>query len=234
MKNILLAIFFIASQAINTPTMAQNAVSNIDSKLILELTELKQEKVAIETKSKEQEAACYKKFAVSSCLKEVKTEKLAALNGIKLRELAISDRQRLGKEKAVQLKKDKSDASNQSKEASKALQPENSGQEGITRKSEKIISNPNPRTEKLPADEQQRINAASKRVADVNAKLAAAQKKAQMRAKKQSQTSEQSASYAKKVQLAEEHKNELAKKQADKTKAKSAPLPIPSAAEIAR
>jgi colicin import membrane protein len=234
MRNILLAIFFIAATAINTPTMAQNTVSNIDSKLALELTELKQKKVAIETKSKEQEAACYKKFAVSSCLKEVKTEKLAALNGVKQRELAISDRQRLGKEKVVQLKKDKSDASNQSKETSAALQPENSGQEGITRKSEKIISNPNPRAEKLPADEQQRINAANKRVADVNAKLAAAQKKAQMRAKKQSQTSEQSASYAKKVQLAEEHKNELAKKQADKTKAKSAPLPIPTAAEIAR
>ena len=106
MRNILLAIFFIAIQAINTPTMAQNGLSNIDSKLVLELTELKQEKLAIEIKSKEQEAACYKKFAVSSCLKEVKTEKLAALNGVKLRELAISDRQRFEKEKASEFRID--------------------------------------------------------------------------------------------------------------------------------
>lgn len=234
MRNILLAIFIIAIQAINTPAIAKNDVSNIDSKLMLELAELKQEKLAIEIKSKEQEAACYKKFAVSGCLKEVKVEKLAALNGVKLRELAISDRQRLEKEKTVQLKKDKSDASNQSKEASVASKPQNSDKTGITRKTEKIISNPNPRAEKLPTDERQRLNAASKRVADANKKLAAAQIKAQLRAKKQSQTSEQATSYAKKVQLAEEHKNELAKKQADKTKAKSAPLPVPTAAEIAR
>ena len=109
MKNIFkIAIFISSNSGNNTPAIAKNDVSNIDSKLILELAKLKQEKLAIEAKSKDQEAACYKKFAVSSCLKDVKVEKLAALNGVKLRELAISDRQRLEKEKIVQLKKDKS------------------------------------------------------------------------------------------------------------------------------
>jgi colicin import membrane protein len=242
-----IAIFLVAVNVYNTPAAAEivsgGAISTPDSTLTSEMAKIKQEKLAIEAKSKEQEAACYKKFAVSSCLKDVKTEKLAALNEVKRRELELNNQQRSQKAKAVQEKQEKRESSNatsQTKESPDALKSGNSDDSTQTTKSTKspkTVKNgldSKTRLEKLPADEQQRLNAANKRVADANQKLAASQKKAQLRANKQSQSSAQAASYAKKLQLAEAHKNEIAQKQAAKTKPKSAPLPIPSAAEIAR
>jgi colicin import membrane protein len=250
-NTLIFAIFIIAFQAINTPAAAQiaseNTVNSTESNFASDLNKIKQEKLAIEAKSKEQEAACYKKFAVSSCLKDVKTEKLAALNEVKRRELELNNQQRSQKAKAVQEKQEKressresSNAASQSKESPDALKSGNSDDSTQTTKSTKSPKigksglDSKTRSEKLPADEQRRVNAASKRAADVNQKLAASQKKAQLRANKQSQSSAQAASYAKKLQLAEAHKNDIAQKQAAKTKPKSAPLPIPSAAEIAR
>lgn len=226
------AIFIIALQAINTPAAAQitfeNAANSTESDFSSNLNKIKQDKLAIEAKSKEQEAACYKKFGVSSCLKEVKTEKLAALNDVKKRELEINDQQRSQKAKALQEKQKKresSKASSKTKESPEALKLANP---------EKSNREPKARAEKLPADDKQRVDAANKRAADANQKMAANQKKAQLRANKQSQSSAQTASYTKKVQQAEEHKNAITQKQAAKKKTKSAPLPIPSAAEIAR
>lgn len=238
------AILIIAIKVTNTPAIAQitfeNTVNLIESGYASDLNKIKQEKLAIEAKSKEQEALCYKKFGVSSCLKDVKTEKLTALNDVKRRELELNNQQRSQKAKAVQEKQEKRESSNvtsQSKESPDALKSGNSNDSTQTPKSPKTVKNgfdSKARSEKLPADEQRRVNAASKRVADANQKLAASQKKAQLRANKQSQSSAQAASYAKKLELAEAHKNELAQKQATKTKPKSSPLPLPSAAEIAR
>jgi hypothetical protein len=226
------AIFIIAFQAINTTAIAQvvseNAVNTTESNFASDLNKIKQEKLAIEAKSKEQEAVCYKKFGVSSCLKDVKTEKLAALNEIKRRELEINNQLRSQKEKAFQEKQEKresSKATNKSKDSAEVLKSGNS---------DKNSREPKARAEKLPTDDKQRVDAASKRAAEANQKLVANQKKAQLRANKQSQSSAQTASYTKKLQQAEEHKNSIAQKLAAKTKPKSAPLPIPSAAEIAR
>jgi colicin import membrane protein len=226
------AIIIVALQVINTPAIAQIApeiaANPTESNFSSDLNKIKQEKLAIEAKSKEQEAACYKKFGVSSCLKDVKTEKLTALNEVKRRELEINDQLRLQKAKAVQEKQEKresSKATSKSKESTEALKAGNS---------EKNSREPKARAEKSPTVDRQRVDAASKRAADANQKLAANQKKAQLRANKQAQSSAQTASYAKKLQLAETHKKEIAQKQAAKTKPKSAPLPIPAAAEIAR
>lgn len=226
------AIFIIAFQVTNTSSAVQitseNAVNSTESGFSSDLNKIKQAKLAIEAKSKEQEAACYKKFGVSSCLKEVKTEKLAALSDVKKRELEINDQQRSQKAKAIQEKQEKresSKASSKTKESPDALKLGNS---------EKSKREPKTSTEKLPADDKQRVDAANKRAADANQKMAANQKKAQLRANKQSQSSAQTASYTKKIQQAEEHKNAINQKQAAKKKPKSAPLPIPSAAEIAR
>jgi colicin import membrane protein len=253
-KNFVVAIFLVAIHVYNMPAIAQigikKSVNTTDSTLTSEIATIKQEKLAIEAKSKEKEAACYKKFAVSNCLQDVKTEKLTALNDAKRRELAINEQLRVLKDKAAQVKKEKTEASSKAKVLSTDLKPDSSENSDSkskaalktestsastsTPKSEKTARIPKPRAEKLPADEQQRVNAANKRVADVNKKLAAAQKKEQLRAKKQAQSNAQAAGYSKKLQQAEAHKNEVAQKQAVKTKPKSAPLPIPLAAEIAR
>lgn len=238
---VLIAIFLIAIQAYNATATAQitseNTSNPLGSNVTTELAKIKQEKLAIEAKSKLQEGACYKKFAVSSCLKDVKTEKLAALNDTKRRELELNNLLRSQKEKAFQEKKDskaKSDVTNKSRESSASLKSESAENLDKQPKTAKITKEPKTRIEKMPRDEQQRLNAANKRVTEANQKLAANQKKAQLRANKQSQSSAQTASYTKKLQQAEAHKNELVQKQAGKTKPKSASLPTPSAAEIVR
>ena len=241
LRTLIFAIFIIAINLYITPAKAQIAtkktINTLESTVATELAKIKQEKLAIEAKSKELDAACYKKFAVSSCLKDVKTEKLAALNNAKQRELELNNQLRSQKEKAFQEKKDskeKSDLTNKSKESSASLKSESAENLDKKPKTAKITKAPRTSIEKTPRDEQHRLNAANKRVAEANQKLAANQKKAQLRANKQSQSSAQTASYTKKLQQAEAHKNEVAQKQAAKTKPKAAPLPVPSAAEIAR
>ena len=239
-------ILIIAIQAYITSATAEiiyNTTKNtLESNVATELNKIKKEKLDIEAKSKVQEAACYKKFAVSSCMSDVKNEKLAALNDAKRRELELNNQLRLQKENSLQEKKEKKENSEtvkKSKDEATSLNPESleksdtKPEASKVSKTAKVPKIPKTRAEKTPGD-QQRLNAANKRVADANQKLAANQKKKQLKANKQAQSNTQEASYNKKVQLAEAHKNELAQKQAAKTKPKSASLPTPSAAEIIR
>jgi colicin import membrane protein len=228
MKGVLFATILIALQAINTPAIAQIDDLNSDSKLTLELSELKQEKLSIESKFKTLEAACYKKFAVSNCLQDVKTEKLRALGDIKRRELAINDAKR-------QLKAD--EISKKSKKlAEKVDVPASVSDASKSIKSEKPNRTDNQRAEPVPKDQsklsEQRALAAQERVLDSNKKQAASQQKAKLRAKKLTEAEVQTAKFNKKLLEAEAHKNAVEKAKAEKTKPKSAPLPIPSAEQL--
>lgn len=225
MRRIYFAIIFAALQAINTPATAQNNASNIDSKLTLELAELKQEKLSIESKFKTLEAVCYKKFAVSNCLQDVKTEKLRALGDIKRRELAINDAKR-------QLK------ANEINKKSKKLVEKDDVPVSVSKsaKSEKTSRSENNRAEPVPKDQsklsEQRALAAQQRVLESNKKQAASQQKATLRAKKLTESEVRTAKFNKKLLEAEAHKNAVEKAKAEKSKPKSAPLPIPSAEQI--
>jgi colicin import membrane protein len=243
---IIIAIFFIAVKSYITPAIAEsnekNAQINSETTISAELGKIKQEKSSIEAKSKEQEAACYKKFAVSNCLQEVKTEKLAALNKVKRREIELNDQLRAIKAESVQSKLSKKAASSSTDPAKQSSNETGDGSRGRqkttnTPKAEKPIKSDDEILLKKNADEQSRVNAAQKRVAESNKKLAASQKKAQIRANKSSQADVNSAKYNKKLSEAEEHKSEAEKAKlakSTKTKPKSAPLPIPTAEEIAR
>ena len=228
MRRVYFAIIFAALQAINTPAAAQNDAQNADSKLALELAELKQEKLSVESKFKTLEAACYKKFAVSNCLQEVKTEKLRALGDIKRRELAIKDAKRQFKADEINKKSkklvEKEDIPASVSNASKSA------------KSEKPSRSDNNRAAPVPKDQgklsEQRALAAQQRVLESNKKQAASQQKAKLRAKKLSEAEEQAARFNKKLLEAEAHKNAVEKAKAEKSKPKSAPLPIPSAEQM--
>ncbi len=231
MRRVYFAIFFAALQAINTPAMAQNDASNADSKLALELTELKQEKLSVESKFKTLEAACYKKFAVSNCLQEVKSQKLLALGDIKRRELVINDakRQLKADENNKKSKKlvEKVDVPASVSDASKSAK---------SAKSDKPRRSDNNRAAPVPKDQsklsEQRTLAAQQRVLESNKKQAASQQKAKLRAKKLTEAEEQAAKFNKKLLEAEAHKNAVEKAKAEKTKPKSAPLSIPSAEQL--
>jgi colicin import membrane protein len=249
-------IILIASQACITLARAENSDANVrvftEEAANAELAKIKQEKLAIEARSKEQEAACYKKFAVSSCLKDVKTEQLAALNNIKRRELDIKDQMRAKKAESDQNKKTKSTQGQAATQAAKQASNDNGdgkGGEQKTVSSEKVGKNPRSlKAEKSPKSEAEilaekdanaksRESAAQQRLADSNKKVAASQKKAQIRANKNSQAGVNAAKYKQKLLLAEEHKNEAEKtrlEKSSKSKPKSAPLPLPPAAELTR
>ena len=228
MKGVLFATILIALQAINTPAMAKNDASNVDSKLSLELAELKQERLSIESKFKTLEAACYKKFAVSNCLQEVKTEKLSALGDIKRRELAINDAKR-------QLKADEINKKSK-KLVEKEDMPASVSDASKSAKSYKPSRTDNNRAAPVPKDQsklsEQRALAAQQRVLDSNKKQVASQQKAKLRANKLSEAEEQTAKFNKKLLEAEAHKNAVEKAKAEKTKPKSAPLPIPTAEQL--
>ena len=260
MKNVFPYAFFtiilIAAHVWITLARAEN--SDVDSRVFseefadAELAKIKQEKSAIEAKSKEQEAACYKKFAVSSCLKDVKTEKQTALNSIKRRELDIKDQMRAKKAESDQSKKPKSTQGQAATQAAKQASNDNGdgkGSEQKTVRSEKIGKNPKSLKAESSAKSEAEIlaekdanvklraSAAQQRLADSNEKIAASQKKAQIRANKNSQAGVNAAKYKQKLRQAEEHKNKVEKTRlikSSKTKPKSAPLPLPTAAELPR
>jgi colicin import membrane protein len=228
MRRIYFAIIFIAIQAINMPAIAKNDASNAGSKLALELAELKQEKLSVESKFKTLEAACYKKFAVSNCLQDVKSQKLLALGDIKRRELVINDAKR-------QLKADEFNKKSK-KLVEKEDIPPSVSSASKSAKSEKPSRSDNNRAAPVPKDQsklsEQRALAAQQRVLDSNKKQAASQEKAKFRAKKLSEAQEQAAKFNKKLLEAEAHKNAVEKAKAEKSKLRSAPLPIPSAEQL--
>ncbi len=243
------AIVFIAAQACITLAMAENG--DVNSKIFTEtaanteLAKITQEKLAIEAKSKEQEASCYKKFSVNNCLKDVKTEKLAALNRIKRRELEIKDQLRAKKAGSQQGKNTKSSQSQNTNQTS------SDSRDGKSNKNKNVASeksSKNAKAKKIEKSEAEiiaekdanaksRAGAAQKRLAATNEKIAASKKKAQVKAVKNSQTGVNTAKYKQKLLQAEEHKAEVEKSRLDKSsksKPISAPLPVPTAAELAR
>jgi colicin import membrane protein len=228
MRVIFFAIFIIASQSINTLAIAQNEALNIDSKLALELAEVKQERVSIESKFKILEAACYKKFAVSDCLQDLKSERLLALGDIRRRELAINGQKRQLKADAV-YKKSKKLVEKEEIPVSVPNSPKSTKSEKSNR-SESIRAVPAPKDQTKLTD--QRHLAAQQRASDLSKKQAASQQKALSRAKKLSQAEEQTAKFNKKLLEAEARKRAVEKRDAEKTKSKSAPLPIPSPLQI--
>lgn len=227
MKNIIITIFFIAVQAYVTLARAQIDVTLSAAN---EIESIKQEKLEIDANLKRQEALCYKKFAVSNCLKEAKTEAQAALNQIKRREIEIKEIQRDIKIKSDQNKKEKAvekntesvsaeSAISESKDKSKVIKTVKPGR--AIKTDAEVLAEKNT-NDKLRAD------AAKKRLEDTNQKLAASQKKAQTRASKNSQSAANAALYNQKLAQAEAHKAALEKKNLERKKAKSAPLPIPN------
>lgn len=220
MRIFFFAIFIIAGHSINMMAIAQNNTLNIDSKLTLELAEVKQERLSVEAKFKILEAACYKKFAVSDCLQDLKSEKLLALGDIRRRELAINDQKRQLKADAVHKKL-----------AEKEEMPVSTSNSPKSTKSEKPNRSENIRVAPTPKDQtkltDQRTLAARQRSLDLSKKQATSQQKALSRAKKLSQAEEETAKFNKKLLEAEAHKRAVEKSEAEKIKSKSAPLPIP-------
>ena len=222
MKSIFFTIILIAAQAFITKATAKNedinSIKNTDLTATQELLNLKQEKLTIESNLKQQEAICYKKFAVNNCLKEAKTEAQTALNVVKRRETSINEEQRNAKAALKTVENNTGgEKTNEVKDKTTTVK--------TVRPAKAIKSDAEILAEKDAADKS-RADAAQKRLVDSNQKHAASQKKAQIKANKNSLASVNSVKYNQKLEQAEEHKQALEKERLAKTKARSAPLPI--------
>ena len=237
MKSIFYAIIFIAIQAYFTSAIAKNnAVISTHAAEINatdELAKLKQEKLAIDANLKKQEIVCYKKFAVSDCLKDAKTEAQAALNKVKRREIEIKDLHRNNKAESDLNKKENAAGENVAKNTAKNSDEVTNSETKV--KTAKVAKVAKPaRTIQTDAkvlaeksvNDKLRADAAKKRLEKSNQKLAASQKKAQSRANKNNQSAANTAAYNQKMVQAESHKAALEKKNLERKKAKSAPLPL--------
>jgi colicin import membrane protein len=248
MKKYFFAILIIAYQAINTLSTAQNkefivetqSDANSDTKsdanLDAKLAEIKQARLAIESSFKTREATCYKNFAVSNCLQDLKSEKLLALSAIKRQELEINDQKRQIKSDAIEKKVFEKAKKIAEKEQAKALNEAANSDVEKTKKTKKTnlsdkseaSSLNDPLNIDLSKLAEKRASAANQRVLEANAKQAVSQQKAQSRALKFSQSGEQEAKFDQKQLDAQARKDKLDKAAAEKTKPRSASLPIPS------
>ena len=234
MRSILFATIFIAILAYITPATAKNdaiilthaaEVNTVD-----ELAKLKQEKLAIDANLKKQEAVCYKKFAVSDCLKDAKTEAQAALSKVKRREIEVKDLQRNSKAELDLTKKENAAGKNAAKnsdEVSNSEPKDKTAKVANEAKPTRAIKTDAEILAEKNANDKLRADAAKKRLEESNQKLVAAQKKAQGRANKNNQSAANAAAYNQKLVQAEAHKAALEKKNLERKKAQSASLPIP-------
>lgn len=220
--------------------MAKNegvtAANSNEKNAIDELAKLKQEKLAIDANLKKYEAACYKKFAVSNCLKDGKIEAQTALNKVKRREFEIRELQRNYKAESDLSKKEK--AANENAANTKDLgatgEPKNiTKTEKVAKPATSIKTDAEILAEKN-ANDKSRADAAKKRLEESNQKQAASQKKAQMRANTNSRSSANTAAYNQKLAQAEAHKAALEKKNLERKKTISAPLPLPDSIPAAK
>ncbi len=232
LKYIFNAIILLATQLYITPVFSEEIIN-------IELTKIKQEKSAIETKSKELEVACYKKFAVSNCLNDIKIDRQAALNNLLLRELGIKDQQRAKKTGSVQSRNTKS------LPAQSVTQITNDSGDGqsnqyktaVSEKNIEILKSEDEILDEKKKNEKLRVIAAQNRLNGSNQKMAESQEKARIRAIKHSQVDANTARYKKKIIQANSHKNEAEKSRlakSSKSKPASSPLPLPTATELAR
>lgn len=211
-------------------TDTENGVKNTELSASQELVNIKQEKLAIEANLKKQEAICYKKFAVNTCLKDAKTEAQIALNAVKRHEVAVNELQRNAKIQADQNKREAATAKTTAGSSAddKTSEAKDRNKTIKTAKSPKTIKSDAEIASDKQAADKSRAEAAQQRVVEANQKQAASQKKAQIRANKKLQSDSNTAKYNQKINQAEEHKQVLEKAKLAKTKVKSAPLPIPS------
>lgn len=247
MKSILFTIILIAVQACITPAMAKNVVKNKDVNTVKnvelsaaqDLASIKQEKTVIDANLKQQQAACYKKFAVNNCLKDAKAEAQTALKEVKRHEAEINEKQRNVKIESDQSKKEKTAVKNTETNSGgdKTSEVNDKTKTLKTAKSAKATkSDADILVEKNVADKS-RADAAQKRLVESNQKQAVSQKKAQIKAIKNSHAGANTAKYKQKLLQTEEHKVEVEKSRLAKlsqSKPTSAQLPVPKAAELAR
>jgi len=213
MKKLFLLLF---AAGLALPVVAQPADDLLAAAVDREQQRINTERVALEAKFDAEEALCYKKFFVNSCLNDIKPQRREAMTELRQREVALGDQKR--KLQAVgQIRKteEKSSLEVQQQAAerrAKALQDTQQRQERSEKKAD----------ERIDIKQNESINAA-----EAASKAKGSAERAQTRAEKKAAVADEVVKYNEKQQEVMERKASREKQQREQTKPPAKPLPAP-------
>ncbi|MDM0013631.1 hypothetical protein QTH87_14415 [Variovorax sp. J22P168] len=214
MKNLVPAFLIVLLAAM--PAWAQTAPNSGGSDLDAERTRLSQERQAVEQRYDTERAACYKKFAVEGCLQESRQRRRMATDDIKRQEAAINDLVRKRRGAAALDRLDEKGANGRPQDTQQRRDESvKSQQEREQRAAEHAASRAQTAAE--AAERQRQFDDKQRAHAEEQAK--AAQRRAEAPAAREA--------YERKLANAEKQRQESEKRNAAKTKPRSAPLPPP-------
>ena len=181
-----------------------------------ERSRISADRARLEASFAQEESACYKKFWVNDCLKEVKVRSRDALADLKRQEIVLNSEMRRAKA-AGQLQKieDKSSPEKLQQEADRRAQAAKDLEDRIARDQQKATAR-----ETSQAGEKAKSDAATNRAKDNESKAA-------QRAAKQALEADKRRKYSERVAQAKERQARFAAEKASQAKTPAKPLPVP-------
>lgn len=214
MKKYLLVFLSIMAAA---SASAQTAATSGGLDYNAERARISAERAALESRSKTEQAACYQKFAVEDCLSEIRQRNRKLTDDLKRQEAAINDIQRKQRG-AAQL--DRLDE----KKATPRTQDQPAQREQATKsqqdREQRAADHAKSRDDAAAKAAENQRNFESKQRAHAEAQAKSAQRAAE--------ADQQRALHDRKLQKAAEHVADREKRNAERTKPRSAPLPSPA------
>ncbi|WP_367846779.1 hypothetical protein [Rhodoferax sp. WC2427] len=203
----------------STPVLAQIADGGLE--VAAEHARIDAERQRIEKRFAYEEAACFQKFAVNDCRDASRARRRADMADLRRQEISLNDAERKRKG-AEQLQRMEQAA------AAKDEPPVAVGT--ATPRSTAAPRTHAPTEPRKPYDaaDATKAQAARKATADSKARKFKEEEAVRARRAADAAAANEPARYAKKLQEAADHKADLAKRNAARTKAKAAPLPEPA------
>ena len=174
------------------------------------------ERLALEAKFDAEEATCYTKFFVNSCLNAIKPRRREAMTDLRRQEVALDEGQR------------KQKAADQIRKIEEKSSPE--VQQQAAERRAQALDDQRSRVERAQKKADERIDLKQNealRAADAVNKMKGSQERAQARVDKQAAIAEEVQKYKEKQQEVMERKANREKKQREQTKPAAQPLPAP-------
>ncbi len=213
MKNSFFLLLFSLLGAAASGQVANDSAAAVDR----EREQINAERTALEAKFDVEEAACYKKFFVNSCLNAIKPRRREAMTGLKQREVALNDQQRREK------------AADQIRKTEEKSSPEVLRQAAERRA--KALEDTAAREERSRNKADERVNlqqGEASNAADTASKLKGSKERAQARVERQAEIADEVQKYNDKQQEVLERKASREKRQREQTKPPAASLPTPN------
>ena len=205
-------LLFLASLCTGAAAQTAAAPANPDA----ERTRIAAERVRLESGFLTEDAACYQRFFVNSCLDEVNTRRRETLAALRTQEIQLNEQERkLRGAEQIRRIEEKASAESQQQQADQRAKAASNDQSRLNGQKEKQQS----RT-KAEAAEQANSQARAE-------KLRASQQKMQARSDRQAAEAAETARYEARQKEAEARRAQNAREQLQRAKPTGKPLPLP-------